>query len=127
MPPSSYGRRTLDDALPHIWQVTFNGSVLQLSEEEHADLFWATRGGGGGMGVLTSLTFRVVQAPSPTVFTRFDVRWALDPLTIPAMLVRFQRFLQADPVLFGGQNSPCADTRSNPRSAVSHPLMRPPT
>jgi len=39
--------------------VTAAGEVLTVSAEEHPDLFWALRGGGGNFGVATSLEYRV--------------------------------------------------------------------
>jgi FAD/FMN-containing dehydrogenase len=39
--------------------VTADGELLQVTADEHPDLFWAVRGGGGNFGVATDFTFRV--------------------------------------------------------------------
>lgn len=39
--------------------VTGAGNLIRTSAHEHADLFWALKGGGGNFGVVTSITYRM--------------------------------------------------------------------
>jgi FAD/FMN-containing dehydrogenase len=39
--------------------VTADGRVLQVDESNHPDLFWAIRGGGGNVGVVTCFRYRL--------------------------------------------------------------------
>jgi FAD/FMN-containing dehydrogenase len=59
--------------------VLADGRTVVCDEHDHADLFWALRGAGGGsLGVVTSLVFRTVPAPATTVFhATWDVRSAV--------------------------------------------------
>src|SRR3989454_7786180 len=64
-----YLSRTLGltiDNLLGIDMVLADGSFVTASAEEHADLFWAVRGGGGNFGVVTSFLFQL--HPISTVY-----------------------------------------------------------
>ncbi len=39
--------------------VTADGQILQVDEQNHPDLFWAIRGGGGNFGVVTRFKFQL--------------------------------------------------------------------
>ena len=56
--------------------VTAEGSIIRASAEEHPDLFWALRGGGGNFGVVTSFRF-ALHSLGPTVLAG-AVFWAAD-------------------------------------------------
>jgi FAD/FMN-containing dehydrogenase len=47
--------------------VTADGQFVHASAEEHPDLFWALRGGGGNFGVVTSFEYALHEV-GPTVF-----------------------------------------------------------
>jgi hypothetical protein len=66
--------------------VTADGAHLRASEEEHADLFWALRGGGGNFGVVTSFEFRL-HAVGPIVLAG-PILW---DATDTAEVLRFYR------------------------------------
>lgn len=58
--------------------VTADGSILEVSEEQHPELFWALRGGGGNFGVVTRFDF-VAQPVTDVVFG--TMTFALDDPT----------------------------------------------
>lgn len=71
--------------------VTADGAVLTASAEEHADLFWGLRGGGGNFGVVTSFAFRL-NPVGPHVMAG-PVFWSMDDAPT---LLRFYRDWVAD-------------------------------
>ena len=44
--------------------VTADGQVLTVDEDNHPDLFWAVRGGGGNFGVVTKFHYRLNELPA---------------------------------------------------------------
>lgn len=66
------------DAVEAIEVVTADGRLLRCDAHHHADLYWASRGGGGGnFGVATSFTFRTHPTRSVALaFLRWDWRHA---------------------------------------------------
>src|SRR5919197_2279655 len=47
------------DSLIRAEVVTADGAIVTASADDHADLFWALRGGGGNFGVATGLEIRL--------------------------------------------------------------------
>jgi FAD/FMN-containing dehydrogenase len=76
--------------------VTAAGEAIEIDAANHADLFWACRGGGGGtFGINTSFTFNVVEVPTHDVgWYRFDWYGADDAT---AAFAAFDRIIQAAP------------------------------
>jgi len=64
---------TVDNVLA-VDLVTASGERLRASEDEHPELFWALRGGGGNFGVVTSFEFRL-HSVGPTILAG-PVLWA---------------------------------------------------
>ncbi len=65
---------TIDNLLS-VDMVLADGSYVTASADEHPDLFWAVRGGGGNFGVVTSFLFRL--HPISTVYGG-PMFWPLD-------------------------------------------------
>lgn len=96
--------------------VTADGRVRNASPEEHPDLFWALRGGGGGFGVVTGMDIRLhpvarvyagnlfyPAAAANEVFRRYRewVARAPDELTCSIVLMNFPPLPQLPPALSG--------------------------
>jgi len=89
--------------------VLYNGTKVVASKHENPDLFWALRGGGGGFGVVTALTQKVVQGPTPLdpssdrKYTWVNVPFDTStPEKLDKFLITFQDFMyEFDPVKSG--------------------------
>src|SRR5688500_5885835 len=62
--------------------VTADGDTPRATATEHADLFWALRGGGGNCGVVTEVEFRLhpVAGHALVAELNFDVDDAVEPM-----------------------------------------------
>ncbi len=79
------------DSLLEADVVTADGRLLKASAEEHPELFWGLRGGGGNFGVVTAFTFRA-HAVGPTVAAGI----VLYPLEQASAVLDFFRDFTAD-------------------------------
>jgi len=71
--------------------VTADGRLVRASEREHAELFWALRGGGGNFGIVTNFEFQLHEiGPEVTVAQVFHRHQDA------AEVLRFYRDLMAD-------------------------------
>ena len=73
--------------------VTADGTLRRASEREHADLFWAIRGGGGNFGVVTEFTFRLHQV-GPEILAGLIVHPFAD---LEAVAARYRDFVAGAP------------------------------
>ena len=65
--------------------VVASGDLIRASADEHPDLFWALKGGGGNFGVVTSITYRMY--PVTTVISGM----ILHPIARAREVLRFYR------------------------------------
>jgi len=70
---SFYGRKhgVASNSIRSITLVLANSSLVTVDAESGSDLFWALRGGGGGFGVVTSVTIGLVDVPSVVTGSTF--------------------------------------------------------
>ncbi|MGH3431466.1 MAG: FAD-binding oxidoreductase [Thermocrispum sp.] len=107
--------------------VTTDGELVKANDDEHADLFWALRGGGASLGIVTSLRFRLY--PLEKVYGgnmlfpieraaeafAFYAGWAEPAELTTAVVVQRNSPLESVP----GRCWPSADCTRAPRTAAS--------
>ena len=77
--------------------VLADGRLVHASEDEHPELFWALRGGGGNFGVVVSFSFRL--HPVSDVLAG-PTLWPLE--ATPVVMRAFERFMASAPDEVGG-------------------------
>ncbi|WP_374209850.1 FAD-binding oxidoreductase [Glycomyces sp. TRM65418] len=93
--------------------VTAEGETVRASEEEHPELYWGLRGGGGNFGVVTEFEFRLhpVEAEAVVADLWFPIDDALEPL-------RGWRDLLAEAPRAATLTAAVADVDGEPRAAI---------
>ena len=81
------------DNLEEVEIVTADGEIRTAGRNEHDDLFWALRGGGGNFGVVTRFTFRLHEV-GPTI-TGGLVVWSAD--RVDEVLAAYRDLTEAAP------------------------------
>jgi FAD/FMN-containing dehydrogenase len=81
------------DNLEEVEIVTSDGEIRRAGRDEHDDLFWALRGGGGNFGVVTRFTYRLHEV-GPSVVGGLRT-WAAD--TISDVLAAYRELTESAP------------------------------
>jgi FAD/FMN-containing dehydrogenase/SAM-dependent methyltransferase len=79
------------DSLETAQVVTADGQILRASTDEHPDLFWALRGGGGNFGVVTEFEFALHQLSELVILATFH------PLEQASQVIERGRSEMSDP------------------------------
>ena len=80
------------DSLCSARVVTAGGEILRASAGEHADLFWALRGGGGNFGIVTEFEFTLHELRELLILATFH------PLNEARQVIERGRAEMADPM-----------------------------
>ena len=74
------------DALEEATLICADGSIVRVTESENPELFWACRGGGGSIGVVTDMVFTTQIVPIMTSVT-LTWRWERVGTLLRSMLI----------------------------------------
>ncbi len=76
------------DSLEQLDIIDANGQALSANAGSHANLFWASRGGGGGsFGIATAFRIKTIAAPKVLVF---EVDWVLNLAAAADLMAAWQ-------------------------------------
>ncbi|KAM7189947.1 Glucooligosaccharide oxidase [Rhypophila sp. PSN 637] len=74
--------------------VLADGSIVEASETQNPDLFWAIRGAGSNFGIIAKWRLRTFEAPNTLTFFSVDLKWTRT--TAVAGLEAVERYARDD-------------------------------
>ncbi|KAF8962024.1 glucooligosaccharide oxidase [Flammula alnicola] len=85
------------DTIQSLEAVLADGSIVNASNTENPDLFWALRGASSSFAIVTSI--RAITFPAPPSATTFSLKWDLNTTTASDSLSSFQSYALTSPNL----------------------------
>jgi FAD/FMN-containing dehydrogenase len=83
------------DAIVSITLMTADGTIIEVNQQNHPNLFWALRGAGAtAFGIALGFTFKMEYIPVVSFLT---LTWAWDPKRIPAIFNAWQQWITTLP------------------------------
>lgn len=76
--------------------VLANSTIVNCSASENPDLFWAIRGAGGSMGIVTEFRFKTFEVPEKVTYFIAPVQWPTEARALVGFRA-VQEFAQAMP------------------------------
>jgi len=116
------------DNLVEVEVVTTDGTVLTASTGENSELFWAIRGAGETVGIVTSMLFKTVEVESSGVYAGtlvFPVEWGKEVLLAKEV---FNTWIQMNNSLPANASIKCVLVTPPPEeraSLSSRPIHKP--
>lgn len=79
------------DALKSITFLTANAEIIEVSEDQYSDLFWALRGAGNGSyGIALGFTFKSIHVPKVSFL---KLKWEWDPLLVDQLFAAWHAWI----------------------------------
>ncbi|BBI33955.1 FAD-dependent oxidoreductase [Cohnella abietis] len=123
----------ISDNLLELKMVDAKGRVIRANKKCNSDLYWASRGGGGGnFGVYTQYKFKTIRAPTHATVYRITWPWdrKLQPYIVGSYInVPDQGIKNSGPVYYGA-NFPRlrrVKAKYDPENVFNNPQSIPPT
>lgn len=82
------------DTILSINVVLADGTIANVSQTTHPDLFWALRGSSASFGIVTAI--QVMTFPTPSSATVFEYNWNLNAADAAKAVGAFQHFVQTN-------------------------------